>query len=117
MAMAIGLVRELAKDAMDMEGDAAAKKSTFPLWKGENLTRKLCLVLWICVALMYAAGIQHWGGVQDWPSWIKWSTPFPGWAACLFLLLQRKTRWKTLSRATLATLILGIAQCAWIPGI
>ncbi|MDG1382259.1 MAG: geranylgeranylglycerol-phosphate geranylgeranyltransferase [Flavobacteriales bacterium] len=117
MAMAIGMVRELAKDAMDMEGDAAAKKSTFPLWKGENLTRRLCLVLWICVALMYAAGIQHWGGIEEWPSWIQWATPFPGWAACLFLLLQRKTRWKTLSRATLATLILGIVQCAWIPGI
>ena len=117
MAMAIGTVRELAKDAMDMKGDAAAKKSTFPLWKGENLTRRLCLVLWICVALMYAAGIQHWGGIEAWPSWIQWATPFPGWAACLFLLLQRKTRWKTLSRATLATLILGIVQCAWIPGI
>ena len=117
MAMAIGMVRELAKDAMDMEGDEVAKKSTFPLWKGPEVTRKLCLVLWVCVALIYAMGVQRWGDIHNWSSWMMWGAPFPGWALCMVLLLQRNTRWKALSRATLLTLILGIVQCFWIPGV
>ena len=115
MAMLIGLVRELAKDAMDMEGDAAAKKSTFPLWKGPSATRQICLALWVGVALLYALGIHQWVGIPDWGHWLLWAAPFPGWALCLFLLLQRNIRWKALSRGTLLTLVLGIVQCLWIP--
>ena len=99
MAMAIGMVRELAKDAMDMEGDAVAKKSTFPLWKGLKSPGSY---VWYCG--LRGPDLRHGGPTMgrhtNWSSWMMWGAPFPGWALCMVLLLQRNTRWKALSRAT-----------------
>ena len=117
MAMAIGMVRELAKDAMDMAGDAAAGKVTFPLRYGTENTRWLCIALWVLVALMYAGGVLRWGHISEPASWAIWATPFPGWVVCMVLLFKATPHWKTLSRSTLATLILGIVQCLWVPMI
>ena len=117
MAMAIGMVRELAKDAMDMEGDAAAGKVTFPLKYGTAKTRWLCITLWALVALMYAGGVMRWGHISAPAEWATWAAPFPGWAVCLWLMFRASPHWRTLSRATLVTLILGIIQCLWVPMI
>ena len=98
-------------------GDAAAGKVTFPLRYGTENTRWLCIALWVLVALMYAGGVLRWGHISEPASWAIWATPFPGWAVCMVLLFKATPHWKALSRSTLATLILGIVQCLWVPMI
>jgi len=117
MAMAIGMVREIAKDAMDIEGDGAAGKATFALKYGTAKTRWLCIALWTLVAVMYAGGVLRWGHISEPAAWATWAAPFPGWVYCLWLMMRAVPNWKVLSRATLATLILGIVQCLWVPMI
>lgn len=114
IATGIGLVRELAKDALDVAGDREAGKKTFAVRRGTSAVRTLCLVLLAAIAIGYSLGIGFFGTLNA-SMWL-WMAPMPFWLWSVMVTLKREPYWKTLSRATLWTLLAGTLQCLWIPG-
>lgn len=117
MALGIGFVRELVKDAQDTEGDQQAGKRTFPLSHGFKKTRRLALVVLVLVAFAYVAALAFsFDGLLD-PQKVLWLTPVPSWMASVLLLARKNTNWPALSKALLTLLIAGVIQCLWIPEV
>jgi len=114
IATGIGLVRELAKDALDVAGDREAGKNTFAVRRGTGAVRTLCLILLGSIAIAYVLGIGSFGALNA-SMWV-WMAPMPFWLWSVMVTLKTEPRWKTLSRATLWTLLAGTLQCLWIPG-
>ena len=113
LAMCTGLVRELAKDAIDVAGDREAGKETFAVKKGTQTVRAMCLPLLFILAISYSVGIR-------WTSWEEahvglWAAPLPFWAWSVLILVRPQPNWRALSAATLTTLLAGTLQCLWIP--
>ncbi len=114
IATGIGLVRELAKDALDVAGDREAGKKTFAVRRGTSAVRTLCLVLLAAIAIGYSLGIGFFGTLNA-SMWL-WMAPMPFWLWSVMVSLKTEPHWKTLSQATLWTLLAGALQCLWIPG-
>jgi 4-hydroxybenzoate polyprenyltransferase len=112
IATGIGMVRELAKDAMDIRGDQEAGKITFAVSKGPGATRAVCIGLLSMVAVMYSMGIAW---VSPPESLLLWMAPLPFWVWSMTAVLSKEQKWRKLSRATLWTLLAGTLQCLWIP--
>ncbi len=113
LAMCTGLVRELAKDAMDVTGDREAGKATFAVQNGTKTVRALCLSLLLVLAISYSMGIR-WTAWEEAPV-VLWAAPLPFWAWSVFILIRPQPNWRALSTATLITLLAGTLQCLWIP--
>ena len=116
MASGIAMVREIAKDAQDIEGDLAAGKTTFPARFGTRTTRWTCLALLLLIGLAYGTALSTMDLETGPVSRLKWSIPAVGWSWSLMLLMGSETRWDRVSTATLLTLLLGSLQCLWIDG-
>ncbi|MEC8597647.1 MAG: geranylgeranylglycerol-phosphate geranylgeranyltransferase [Bacteroidota bacterium] len=114
IATGIGLVRELAKDALDVAGDREAGKNTFAVRRGTGAVRTLCLILLAAIAIGYALGIGFFGTLNA--SISLWMAPLPFWLWSVVVSLKTEPHWKTLSQATLWMLLAGTVQCLWIPG-
>jgi 4-hydroxybenzoate polyprenyltransferase len=114
IATGIGLVRELAKDALDVAGDHMAGKKTFAVKRGTTAVRTLCLTLLVVIALGYALGIGLFN-TSNQSMWL-WMAPVPFWSWSMMITLKKSPHWRTLSQATLWTLLAGMVQCLWIPG-
>ena len=112
IATGIGMVRELAKDAMDIRGDQEAGKITFAVSKGPGATRTVCIGLLSMVAVLYSMGIAL---VSPPESLLLWMAPLPFWVWSMTAMLPKEQKWRKLSRATLWTLLAGTLQCLWIP--
>ena len=113
LAMCTGLVRELAKDAMDVTGDREAGKETFAVQKGTKTLRALCLSLLMVLAISYSMGIRL--TTLEEANVVLWAAPLPFWAWSVFILIRPKPNWRALSTSTLFTLLAGTLQCLWIP--
>ena len=111
IATGIGLVRELAKDALDLAGDREAGKKTFAVRRGTGAVRTLCLILLAAIAIGYALGIGFFGTRNA----FMWMAPMPFWLWSVLVTLKTEPHWSTLSRATLYALLAGTLQCLWIP--
>lgn len=112
IATGIGLVRELAKDALDVAGDREAGKNTFAVRRGTGAVRTLSLILLGAIAIAYVLGIFCTLNASMW----LWMAPMPFWLWSVVVTLKTEPHWKILSRATLMTLLAGTLQCLWIPG-
>ena len=113
IATGIGLVRELAKDALDVAGDREAGKNTFAVRRGTGAVRTLCLALLAVIALGYSLGIGFFSNLNA-SLWL-WMAPLPFWLWSVMVTLKTEPHWQTLSHATLWTLLAGTLQCLWIP--
>ena len=113
IATGIGMVRELAKDALDVAGDREAGKMTFAVSKGTPAVRKLCLALLTTIAIAYSWGIALCGPLDT--SLLNCMAPAPFWLWSVAVALKKEPHWRSLSRATLWTLLAGTLQCLWIP--
>ena len=116
MASGIAMVREIAKDAQDIEGDLAAGKTTFPARYGKQAARWTCLALLLLIGLAYGTALSTMDLESGAASLLQWSVPAVGWSWALLLLTGSETRWDRVSTATLLTLLLGSLQCLWIDG-
>ena len=116
MASGIAMIREIAKDAQDIEGDLAAGKTTFPARFGTQTTRWTCLVLLLTIGFAYGTALSKMDMGSGPVSVLQWSIPAVGWSWSLLLLIQAEIRWDRVSTATLLTLLLGSLQCLWIDG-
>ena len=114
LAMGVGLVRELAKDAMDVVGDRDAGKETYAVRRGTGALRTWCLSLLMIVALAYAYG-TIWM-MQDERAIGLWGAPLLPWVWSVSILSRPSPDWRRLAQASLAILLAGTIQCLWIPG-
>lgn len=113
LAMGVGLVRELAKDAMDIEGDRLAGKHTLAVRRGESVIRSWCIRLLLTIAVGYAGGVLVWSNPLH--EAMLWMAPLPFCLHAFVVLSRPNPKWSTLSRSMLLTLMAGGLQCLWIP--
>ena len=86
MASGIAMVREIAKDAQDIEGDLAAGKTTFPARYGKQAARWTCLALLLLIGLAYGTALSTMDLESGAASLLQWSVPAVGWSWALLLL-------------------------------
>ena len=116
-ALAVGWMREMVKDALDIEGDRSAGKNTWAVLHGPEHTRRRIVQGTLATAAAYILLLSWLANLMSGIAWAGTSLPAVFLLLTAWSLRGEKPRWHKANQLLKWTLVAGFAQALWLPAL